>query len=71
MIAAEAEVQVERKATINDGFHQWKLPSSAPNKPKAKIAMTAPPFTNKKSEPKDQAELKQTAEPQGQAEPKQ
>jgi hypothetical protein len=33
--------------------------------------MTAPPFTNKKSEPKDQAELKQTAEPQGQAEPKQ
>jgi|APDOM4702015073_1054812.scaffolds.fasta_scaffold253552_1 hypothetical protein len=32
--------------------------------------MTAPPFTNKKSEPKDQAELKQTAEARDQSEPK-
>ena len=71
MIAAEAKYRSSGRLPSTTVSIRWKPPSSAPNKPKAKIAMTAPPFTNKKSEPKDQAELKQTAEARDQSEPKQ
>jgi hypothetical protein len=42
MIAAEAEVQGERKAAIQEGFRLVAAYIFGANKPNAKIAMTAP-----------------------------
>jgi hypothetical protein len=49
MIVAEAAVEGERKAAINDGFRLIAAYIFAANKPNAMIAMTAPVQQQKKT----------------------